>query len=253
VVFTSCKKIIDVKTDTASSVLVIEGSITDDLVNQQIKLTKSVALSSENVFPTVSGATVKVSDDFGNNYLFTETKPGYYINKMKGISGRKYTLTVNAEGKNYTASSTMPNKVKLDSLSIVNNSVFGSNRKTVAVHFKDPANEKNYYRFFMYINKRQVKNIYVNNDRLTNGNAIRIQLYYNSTDNIEELKKGDVVDVEMLDIDSNVFDYWYSLSQQSDRGPNQGTTPSNPPSNLSNGALGYFSAQVYQTATITVK
>ncbi|RYD74892.1 MAG: DUF4249 family protein [Sphingobacteriales bacterium] len=118
----------------------------------------------------------------------------------------------------------------------------------------DPANETNFYHFNLYVNNVFSKRVYVNNDRLTNGNKLRIQLYYESNDDDDDgLKTGDAVIVEMKGIDSNIFDYWYTLSQQSGRGPNQGTTPANPPSNISNGALGYFSAHTYQRQSITVK
>lgn len=250
--FISCKKIININIVNASPQLVIEGNLVDEMGTQIIRISKSVMLDNDNVFPNVSGANVKVSDNLGNTFVFSELKPGIYTNNMKGINGRSYTLTVTAEGKNYVASSTMPKRVKLDSLSIVKTNLFGKERKTAAAYFKDPIADVNYYRYYLFVNHKLVKNTYVSNDRLTNGNAIRQQFFYNS-DDIDELRTGDMVDLEMLNIDKNIFDYWYSISQQSDRGPSQSTTPSNPPSNITGGALGYFSAQAFQIATIIVK
>jgi len=254
--FSGCKKIISIDTENAAAQIVIEGKINDRLADQQIKIAKSVGYTQASVFPAVSGATVNVTDSKGVKYVFTETSPGVYTSRMKGVYGVTYTMNVAAEGKNYTASSKMPNFVKIDSIGIINNSFFGNDVKTTAAYLVDPADEENFYRFTLNKNGINSKGIYVNNDRLTNGNKLRIQLFFDSgsdDDDEDDLVSGDKVSVEMESIDSNIFDYWYALSGQAGRGPNQGTTPANPTSNISNNALGYFSANTYQKITATVK
>lgn len=254
VCFSSCKKIISIDTENAPPQIVIEAKINDRLIDQQIRITKTVGYTDASIYPTVSGATVSVSDSRGNNYIFNETAAGVYTNRMRGVYGVTYTMKVIAEGKTYTASSKMPNLVRMDSIGIISNTFFGNERRTTAAYLLDPVNETNYYRFTLNRNGINSNRIYVNNDRLTNGNKLRIQLYFNAEDDEnEDLLSGDKVAVEMEGIDSNVFDYWYALSSQSGRGPNQGTTPANPTSNISNNALGYFSANTYQKITATVK
>lgn len=252
--FTSCKKIIEVDTDNAEPQIVIEGRIEDRLVEQKIIISKTVGYDEKGIYPKVSGATVRVSDSGGNTYIFTEKEPGTYVNRMRGVSGATYHLDVTAEGKNYSANSKMPNLVKLDSIGVITNNFFGNERKTAAAFLADPANEQNFYHFNLYVNGLFADRIYVNNDRLTNGNNLRVQLFYEANDDDDEgLKSGDNITVEMQGIDSKIFDYWYALSEQDGRGPNQGTTPSNPTSNISNGALGYFSANTFQRLSTTVK
>jgi len=254
--FTSCKKIISIDTDNAPPQIVIEGKITDKLAVQQIKITKTVGYDAGLNFPAVSGATVKVGDSRGNNYTFAETAPGVYTNRMRGISGVTYNLVVTAEGQNYMASSKMPNNVKLDSVGVVLNSFFGNDRKTAVAYLVDPAGETNFYHFNLYVNDYLSQRFYVANDRLTNGNSLRVQLFFKSNNNnndSDELNSKDRVRVDLECIDSNVFDYWYALNEQSGRGPNQGTTPANPTSNISNNALGYFSAHTYQTLNMVVR
>ncbi|WP_316739785.1 DUF4249 domain-containing protein [Pedobacter aquatilis] len=250
-IFTSCKKIIEVDTNNAEPQIVIEGNISNRLASQQIKISKSVGYDGLNNFPKVSGAKVVVTDNRGNTYNFTESQPGLYVFGMRGTSGVTYTMQVEAEGKTYTAVSKMPGYVPMDSIGVVKNTFFGNENLNIAAFVSDPVNTENFYRFNLYVNDNLSDRIYVNNDRLTNGNKLRLQLYYEGA-NDEDLKKGDKVSVEMQCIDSNIFDYWYALSQQSGRGPNQGTTPANPTSNISNGALGYFSAHTYQRLNITV-
>jgi len=254
--FSSCKKIISIDTDNAPPQIVIEGKITDKLAVQQIKISKTINYDAALNFPAVSGATVKVSDNRGNNYIFAETAPGIYTNRMRGASGVTYNLDVTAEGKNYTASSRMPNNVKLDSIGIVLNSFFGNDRKTAVAYLVDPIKETNFYHFDLFVNDYLSQRFYASNDRLTNGNPLQIQLFFKSNNNnndSDELNTGDKVKIEMECVDSNVFDYWFALSEQSNRGPNQGTTPANPTSNISNNALGYFSAHTFQSLNLTVR
>ncbi|MFC3561995.1 DUF4249 domain-containing protein [Pedobacter jamesrossensis] len=252
-VFTSCKKIIEIDTNNAEPQLVIEGNIINQFVAQQIKISKSVSYDGQNNFPAVSGAVVTVSDSRGNNYTFAESQPGLYTFGLRGIPGVTYTMNVQVEGKTYTAVSKMPSAVKLDSIGIIVNTFFNSERKTAAAYVSDPAGEANFYHFNMYVNGLQSNRVYVNDDRLTNGNKLRLQLFYEKNDDDDEgLITGDKVDIDMECIDANIFDYWYALSQQAGRGPNQGTTPANPTSNISNGALGYFSAHTTQRLNIVV-
>ncbi|MGM9474899.1 DUF4249 domain-containing protein [Pedobacter sp. GSP4] len=254
--FSSCKKIISIETENAAPQIVIEGKINDTLGDQQVKISKTIGYTESNVFPKVSGATVTVTDSRGNNFIFKEgTTPGTYINRMKGVPGITYHLNVTVEGQSYTASSKMPNVVKMDSIGIIKNVFFGRERKTAAAFLTDPANETNFYHFNLYVNDVLSQRFYVNNDRLTNGNDLRIQLFFkaNNDHDSDELNSNDKIKVEMECIDANIFDYWYALSQQSNRGPNQGTTPANPTSNISNQALGYFSANTYQSLSATVK
>jgi hypothetical protein len=43
-------------------------------------------------------------------------------------------------------------------------------------------------------------------------------------------------------VDENIYNYFYELSNVTATAGIQSTTPANPTSNISNGALGYFSA-----------
>jgi len=245
----SCKKVINVDIGGASQQLVIEGNLTDHQGTQTVTLTRSVSYNSANVFPTVSGATVTVNDEAGTFYKFTETQPGIYtINNFKSKALSTYLLTVKVEGKTYYAGSTMPFPVNLDSLTLVSQIFGNKNIKTIVVNYKDPASIPNQYRFVMYVNGVQVKRVFVENDQLSDGRAVTSMLYQQDI----ELQKGDKVDVDMECIDGDMYNYWNSLSNQGGNSPQNSATPSNPPSNISNGALGYFSAHTIQRKSIII-
>jgi hypothetical protein len=246
----SCQKVIDLKLNNAPPQIVIEGNITDQDGPQYVTITKSVPFTSTDDFPVVSGATIILNDNAGTQYLFSEIHPGVYvIYPYKGVYGKKYTLTVKTGGVTYTANSTMPTvAVPLDSVTAKVN-VFGKNNlRTIVVNYQDPPNMANQYLFTLYINSNQAGTIFTNDDSFTDGRYVVEDLFQNDID----VPVGDTARVDMQCIDKNVYQYWYTLSQQQVNGPGGGVTPSNPPSNFNNNALGYFSAHTLETKSIVV-
>jgi len=253
VLFCSCEKVINVNLDTAPNQIVVEGNITDKNEIQTVKITQSVPYTDQNVYPAVKGALVTVTDNVGNSWSFKEIEPGIYtVGPFKGITGRTYMLNVSVNNKVYTARSVMPRHVKMDSLSLKIITFEAKDYKQIQVHYKDPREEENQYRWIMKINNVQTRRIFVTNDRFTNGNRVSEVLYYTKEDN-EPLVKGHKVWVEAQSIDKNIFTYWFTLSQQIMKGPGGGVTPGNPPSNISNNALGYFSAHTTEALLYEVR
>jgi Domain of unknown function (DUF4249) len=245
----SCTKVIDLKLGNNSGQLVIEGNVTQVSGPQYIKLSQNVAFTSTNTYPAVTGATVSVTDNNGNTFPFTESPAGTYsIASMAGITGNTYTMAVVTGGKTYTAKSTMPQYVHLDSITS-STSFFDTKLRQVTVHFQDPPDVANQYRFVLYVNSVQVKSIFAFNDQFSDGRYSNIDLIENDID----IHPGDTARVEMQCIDEPIYTYWYTLMQQDPNGPGGGVTPSNPPTNITPTTLGYFSAHTTQTETFIVK
>ena len=96
------------------------------------------------------------------------------------------------------------------------------------------------------------------NDELTDGRTVNTELliFGDDSDTKEErdkkkIKSGDTLRVDMMCIDQPVYKYWYSLLNSA-TGANNNATPANPVTNISGDALGYFSAQTFDTKTIKV-
>lgn len=246
--FASCQRVIDIDINpAASSLLVIEGNITNVTGTQTVYISNSVAYNSANVYPAVSNASVTIFTNSAS-YLLQETLPGQYtLNNFKGKVGQSYQLTVKVKDKTYNAVSVMPTPVALDSLGISALSVGSKEVKTVSVYYHDIGGMKNQYRFVMYVNGKQIKQIFTSNDNLTDGRLVNSTLYQDDV----TIKTGDKIEVDMQCIDPNVYNYWYSLSQQGGNGPSNSATPSNPLTNFDNGALGYFSVHTTQRKSIT--
>lgn len=242
--FISCEKVITTELKKAEPAIVIEGTITNNAPGK-VTISKSVPFSNNNNFPSITGAKVSVTDNTGRNFVLSESTPGTYTNaSLVGIPGRTYTLNITAEGKNYIATSVMPSPVKLDTL-IQDRIILTSSQITVNALFTDPPGFGNYYHFIETINNNRSKIIYVLDDLYQDGGITEVQFW----DDVLKLKAGDVVQIEMQCIDKNIFRYIRGIEDLQVGG----TVPANPESNISNNALGYFSAHTSQKKTITIR
>ncbi len=243
----SCKKVINIDFKNADALPVIEGNVTNQGTSQIVKISKSVAITATNSFPAVSGAIVTITSSDGKTYNLTEQTAGTYLTNFRGQPGKTYQLNVVTGGKTYTATSTMPSPVLLDSLGLNVLTVFNKDYLYPEVYYHDPAGIANYYYFILSVNGVPSNNKFAYNDDLNDGRIIERQL----RDGDEGLVSGDRVAVEMQCIDKNIYNYWNGLDQNQNRG-GASTTPANPSSNISNGALGYFSAHTAQQSRFTI-
>jgi Domain of unknown function (DUF4249) len=249
-----CTRVINLKLDNVSGQLDIEANITNLDSPQVIYLRNNVAFSGSNTYPSVTGANVTVSDEVGNQYVFTETQPGSYTSPaFAGISGTAYTLQATVSGQTYTATSTMPTVVHMDSLTDKNRPLNrhqdGRDQKVISVYYQDRPGIANQYRFIERVNGIQVKSVFTYEDQLTDGRYVTFDLLEQDID----IYIGDVVTVEMDCIDEPIYTYWFALESQQANNFNGAVAPANPPTNITPAVLGYFSAHTSQTITYTVK
>ncbi len=249
-ILTSCEKVIDVDLNDSSPQIVIEGNITDQTGPYTVKLSRSVNFDELNDFPPISVATVQISDDAGNSEILPETSPGTYTTvSIQGTPGRTYTLDVTIDEQTYTAVSTMPLPVAIDTLTIEEQSIgFGDKTSYVEARYIDPEGIDNYYRFVQLINNVKQKEIIIDKDWLQDGNTIRTSIEPDEEDDIK-LKQGDEVIVFMQNIDEGVYEYYRTLDES---GGEFSASPTNPSSNFSGGVLGYFSAYAVTSKSIVV-
>jgi hypothetical protein len=245
-----CKKVVSVELRDAPSQLVIEGEVTNAGA-PQVKISRSVPFSDRNSYPPVSGAVVTVTDS--NNGLMAvlkEAEAGMYTTRtFSSPPGHAYRLSVTVGGQLYTASSTMPRPVVLDSVTFAMNTDINNHKDINAVlNFQDPPGEVNFYQFSESKGARLIPDVFVFEDRLSDGRYIQEPLFNDST----YLQRGDQLTVTMNCVDRNVYQYFYSLSGVTGNNGFQTATPANPVSNISNGALGYFSAHTTQRVIVEV-
>jgi hypothetical protein len=250
--FTSCQKVVTLNLNNVAPQIVIQGEVTNGPGPYTITINQTVDFYANNVFPALSGAVIEIDDGQGVTDSLTETSPGVYSTHiLQGRPGNTYSLSVFVQNISYSAVSTMPQPVLLDSLTLESTSGFGQQRINAMVNFQDPAGIPNYYEFVEYINGLSFKNnIFVLNDRLSDGKYISTTLRTDSA----YINYDDQVEVKMYSVDENTYNYFNQLKESSGTGAfNATASPANPTSNISGGALGYFSAHTTQTKTIIVR
>jgi len=239
--------VIDVNLKNADSQIVITGEINNRHGPYKVNISRSVNFTSDNIFPPISNATVVIS---GNGLIDTlsENEPGsYFTHIIEGKPGQSYSLNVAIDGKIFTATSVMPQPVRIDSLTFLEGNT--DNHIYPVVNFQDPRGVANYYQFIEFANGERFKNGRGNSvfsDRLSDGRYISTVLYDDSTD----IKRGSILTVQMNCVDASVYNYLQELLQISGGGGFSSPAPDNPTSNISGGALGYFSANTIATKTV---
>ncbi|HVU95534.1 MAG TPA: DUF4249 domain-containing protein [Puia sp.] len=249
-IITSCQKVINLNLRTAPPKYIIEGNVTNLPGPYQVKISQTEAVNSTGAFNGVSHANVTIKDDAGNAETLQETQPGIYqTTALQGIEGQTYHLTITTGQNTFTATSTMPHSVNLDSL--YTEQVYNFSKMVIAVVplFTDPVGKGNNYRFNQTINGNLDKTLYGETDDFTDGKQSTWSLLRPDPDST--LHAGDRVDIEMQCIDRPNYDYWFSVDQAS-TGSSDGSQPGNPKTNIIGGALGYFSAHTSQTKTLVI-
>ena len=249
----SCSQdVVTVDLNHANPHIVIEGAVTEGPGPHTVRISKTADFFTPADYPSVSGAMVTIGDDTGNVETLVERTPGIYTTEtVQGVTGRTYTLSVETEGMGYRASSTMNVTGHIDSLAF---EVDDEDAEEFIVHcyFTDTVNVKEYYRFKLNITGEYYDEYSMYQDRLTDGNQLDFELWIHD----EIIENGDSIIVEMQSIDRPVYQYFSTLADaatESSSGLSMFTgTPANPTSNISNDALGYFSAYTVVFDTLMV-
>lgn len=247
-ILSSCEDVVETELSKADPIIVIEGGISDQSEIQTIKVSKTISFDQPNTFNGVKGAKVTVYSSNSQTFSFAATSDGIYRSqRFRGMPGLKYILEVVVGGKTYKASSVMPSAVKPDSITFKRLSIFGNSRVYPSIYYKDPAGIQNQYRYIVKINGKLTAE-QVSEDRFSDGNATSDLITFDG----DGVQSGDKVEIEIQCIDRNVFKYYFAISQIDGNG-GPPVAPSNPDSNLDNGALGIFSAHTRTVSTKTLK
>ncbi len=241
----SCEKVVQLDLNNSVPSVVIQGNIYDQPGPYYIRISKSVNFDESSTYPPVTGARVEITDNFSQTEVLSEPIPGTYVtSKLRGFQGRTYSLSVKTDNVTFKSSSTMPFAVRIDSISF-NVSPF-SGEKVTTIRFNDPPVTINYYRIVYYINSVLQKEFYTLDDDLFQGAMVRFGLQSRGSE--IKLAKGDKVTIWLESIDKGVYEYFRTTGMES----GQSTSPANPVSNISNGALGYFNACSVRKISATV-
>ena len=261
----SCEKVIDIDLNQSNPRFVIEGNLSNVTGESKVKISKTLNFDETTANPAISGALVTITDNKLNQTdTLTETSAGnYFKTGLAGIEGHTYTMMVNIGNEIFTAVSTMPLSVNLDSL--VQENLAGSGTGggpggsggpgnpggdhdyetiiQITPHYTDPVNSENYYQFEVTRNDTLVDDVFIRNDVGFNGSSSHLPLRVKAD-------KDNLVSIDLQCIDKTVYNYFFGLNENINQ---SSATPANPTSNLNNGALGYFKAHTSKKKMIRIE
>jgi hypothetical protein len=252
ILLSGCEKVIDVDLNESDPAIVIEGNLNYNPYLNEIKISMTSSyfdtLSSEKV----SGANVSVSSDFGGEYIFNEIENGVYSSSDIRLKlGETYHLLIEANGEKYEASSKLNKPVDIDSVKFYYQDGFSfiESGYYINIYLFDPPGISNYYRVKVTKNgvlQNTIDDFFIFDDRYIDGNNLEINLFNSS------FKLNDTVSIQLISLDKGAYEYFETFLEVVNNNPGS-AAPANPNSNISNGALGYFSALSSDTKSFVIK
>ncbi|WDF69884.1 DUF4249 domain-containing protein [Sphingobacterium oryzagri] len=243
--FSACEDVIDINLNDADPRFVIEAQLSDLESVQRIRVSKTVPFTASVNSDPVADAVVTVTDNRGRIYNFSYDANGSYVNRnFRPVANRSYDLLVTVGEERFESSCVMPPYVDVDSVGILEETIFNDTYYFATFKFTDPIGVENYYKYDISINGSAFKFASALNDKFNDGLFITHQIGDRDTD----MMVGDSVMVRRYCVDRRVFNYWNEFQST-----NPGTAaPGNPTSNISNNALGYFSVASCKEFGLTI-
>ncbi len=241
--FVSCSEdIVEVDLSEHENQIVIEGNIIQGNGPHDIKISEVVRLNNFDEFPPIIGANVLIEDDRGNSESLIEIRPGLYrSSNIVGVPGNSYRMFVEYLGEIYSAVSKMPEELRIDSV-FFRRSFSWINNFDLSIYFTDRPNVEEFLRIKIFKNNSFLfDNHYLYQSKHTDGKLVKIDDFQNN------FFVNDDIKIEFHTISKDTYEYFSTLV--GDEKVVDPETPDflpltlfNAKSNISNGALGYFSA-----------
>ena len=259
VAFFSCEDVVDIDLSTAPAKLVIDASIKwqkGTTGNEQtIRLTTTTDFYASTI-PTVSGATVFITDGNGIQYDFIET-PGsgnYVCTNFNPEIRQTYTLTVIYDSQVYTATESLIEVPTIDYVEQTENGGFTGDQIEVKFFYQDIPNQDNFYLIMFNSSNVSLPIFDVVNDSFFQNNQMFGYL-------ANELEKDDIILFTLQGISESYYNYMNILLGIA--GTNGGSPFQPPPAtvrgnivnqtNTNNFALGFFRLSETDTISYTVQ
>jgi hypothetical protein len=277
--FTGCEKDIEFELEEKEPKVVVEATIENNEAPLVI-LTRSIGFFSNITLPMlaqnfINNAEVTISNGTlthklkeytvplgpGINFYYYSIDSANLSTAFLGQLNQQYSLQVIAEGKEYTAVTTIPNITKqIDSLwwkPVPGND--NPDKAIVMVKATDPPGFGDYIRYYTKANNHPFytseRSVY--DDFFIDGTTYELQVepgFDRNEDDPEKqfFNRGDTVVFKISNIDKATFDFWRTWEFSIQSIGNPFSTPTKVLGNISNGALGYFGGYASQYHSLII-
>lgn len=241
----SCEERLYIDLKTSEPRLVIDASL-ENMNSCIVYLYFTQGYWDEHLPTPVIDAKVTLSNDLGETEELSKSYDGVYTSSMQGIEGRTYTLTVEVDGKKYSATEFLPYAVPVDRIRTYKFDTGGDVNFFPCIGFIDPRGIENYYYYLLEINGRRLDGVRYDDDKHSDGKfKEKIILFDDDEREDDGLIAGDYVWVELQSICKGAHTFYKTQK------PSTGIIPdSNPISNFSGGVLGMF--KTYSSSFIEI-
>jgi hypothetical protein len=267
ILISACEDIMDVSfIGNGEKVLVVEGSITTDTTAHQVILSRTGDFFDKDAQDMEEGAQVSITDG-ERTYWLTEAEPGVYLTEpdVYGEIGKTYTLNIGLDdGSRYSASETISPLPEIDSIRQSDNYYhmvppmgwFGYGYD-ILYYGPEPRGVGDCYLWNLYIDDilytDTIFETAFTDDEFVDGNYIKdFEVFFvNDADIQADSVKVNLV---MYSISVEYYEFLIGLMLETKwRGSPWDGPPANVPSNISNGAKGYFRASDLKTSTMILR
>lgn len=265
ILLTACEKEISVDLPPYKSKVVIEGYI-EEGQNPYVLITRSQGYFNPVDTNTYENLLVQDALVYISNGTETDTLigigPYYFGSKFVGETGKSYHLIVVVNDTTYTAITTIPEKVPIDSVKFYPDpDSYVDTLGFLWFYAHDPDTTGNAYRIFTKTVGKDDMFVHpinsVLDDEMINGKPVEFSIYrgknkleYDTTYDANGLDEngikwyyfvmGETVIVKFCTIDQRHYKFWETMERQLQSDGNPFANPVTPLTNIQGGALGIW-------------
>lgn len=230
--FCSCEEVIDVDVPNQTPKLVVDASINwvkgTDGSEQIIKLLLSTDYFSSETYVPALGADVRITNLITDEVVqFLDNNDGDYITSdFVPVLNTDYKLDIIYDGETYTSLEKFKSVSSISNITQTTSGGFNDSLIEVNIFFNDPVLDENYYLVKFQEDIDLLPTFIVLKDEFTNGNEMTIFFEKDDDDSDSDaLNTGDVVNVELVGISKQYYNYMSLLLDQTEGQGPFATTP----------------------------
>lgn len=276
----SCEKAVDFKLNNTEPKLVVEATI-ENGQKPVVYLSKSLNYFSKIDQSILAGSFVHNAEVYVSNGVLTHKLKEYSVpvgggynfyfftndtatpgTAFTGQLDKQYSLRIVTEGKEYNATTTIPNITRRIDSFFWKSAPPGNAPEKVALMVRayDPPGFGDYIRYFTKRNSEPFFPglISVYDDQVIDGSSYEVQVERGVDRNEDHpegysfFDKGDTVTLKVSNIDKATFDFWRTMEYTYSSVGNPFSSPTKVIGNISGGALGYFGGYASQYRTLII-